>query len=59
MTQFILYTGVAAFGLLCLIRPQFLLKRKNKDKPIEKKDIRFFRIFGGVLVGLYALGFFI
>ena len=57
MVLLIIYTGIAAFGLLCLIRPQFLLKRKNPDKEIPAKDIRFFRMFGAVLVGLYLLGF--
>ena len=57
MMHFVLYTGIAVFGLICLIRPQVLLKRRNRDEEDLPKDIRFFRILGGVLVGLYLLGY--
>ena len=61
MTMFVLYTGIAAFGLFCLINPKYLLERtkKSKGKEYTQKDVRFFRIFGAVLVGLYAMGFVI
>lgn len=61
MTMFILYTGIAAFGLFCLVNPRYLLERtkKKNGKEYTAKDVRFFRIFGAVLVGLYVLGFVI
>ncbi|MGN0967629.1 MAG: hypothetical protein ACI4O3_00040 [Oscillospiraceae bacterium] len=61
MTMFVLYTGIAAFGLFCMINPKYLLERtkKSKGKEYNQKDVRFFRIFGAVLVGLYVLGFVI
>lgn len=61
LTQFVLYTGIAVFGLFCLINPKYLLERtkKSKGKEYTQKDVRFFRIFGAVLVGLYVLGFVI
>lgn len=57
MTLLVLCVGAAAFGMLCLIRPQVLLKRKYGDKKIPAQDIRVFRIFGAVLIGLCLLGF--
>lgn len=59
--HFIIYTGIAAFGLFCLINPKYLLERtkKSKGKEYTQKDVRFFRVFGAVLVGLYVLGFVI
>ena len=61
LIQFVLYTGIAAFGLFCLVNPKYLLERtkKSKGKEYTQKDVRFFRIFGAVLVGLYVLGFVI
>ena len=60
-TFFILCTGIAAFGLFCIINPKYFLERTKakKGKEYTAKDIRFFRIFGAVLVALYLLGFFI
>ena len=57
MMILILCLGAAAFGVLCLVRPQVLLKRKYENKEIPPQDIRFFRIFGAVLIGLCLLGF--
>jgi hypothetical protein len=59
--QFLIYTGIAAFGLFCIINPKYLLERTKakKGKEYTQKDVRFFRIFGGVLVGLYLLGYVI
>ena len=57
MTILVLCMGAAAFGVLCLIRPQVLLKRRYENKKIPAQDIRFFRFFGAVLIGLCLLGF--
>ena len=59
MTFFILTLGMAAFGLICLIRPQLFLKRKYEEKEIPKQDLRFFRIMGIAFIGLFLLGFII
>lgn len=53
----LIYIGIFAFGLFCLIRPDYLIKRKNKkdkkeDAQIDPKDIRFYRIFGVVVMAL-------
>ena len=61
MIQLVLYYGVAAFGLFCIIRPSYILKRagQKKQKEYTKKDERVIRIFGVVLVALFVLGFII
>ena len=59
MIFLVLCLGLLAFGLLCLINPQALLKRKYGDKEIPKQDIRFFRILGVVFVCLFLLPFLI
>ncbi len=58
MTTFVLYLGLLAFGLLCLIRPDYILKRagEKKNKEYEKKDYKVIRIFGVVLIALFLVG---
>ena len=58
MTTLVLLLGVGAFGLLCLIRPDYILKRagEKKKKTYEKKDERVLRVFGAVLILLFLLG---
>ena len=58
MTTLVLLLGVGAFGLFCLIRPDYILNRagQKKKKEYEKKDCKVIRIFGGVLVFLFLLG---
>ena len=58
MTTLVLLLGVGAFGLFCLIRPDYILERagQKKKKTYEKKDYKVIRIFGGVLVLLFLLG---
>ena len=58
MTTIVLLLGVGAFGLLCLIRPDYILKRagEKKHKTYEKKDARVLRVFGAVLILLFLLG---
>ena len=58
MTTLVLLLGVGAFGLFCLIRPDYILDRagQKKKKEYEKKDYKVIRIFGGVLVFLFLLG---
>lgn len=63
----VIYIGIFAYGLFCLVRPDYLVKRKNKkenqrgnqqenkqDGEVNPKDIRFYRIFGLVLMVLMA-----
>jgi len=59
MTTIVLLLGVGAFGLFCIIRPDYILDRagKKKNKEYEKKDYKVIRIFGAVLVALFLLGF--
>ena len=59
MTTLVLLLGVGAFGLFCLIRPDYILDRagQKKKKEYEKKDYKVIRIFGGILVFLFLLGF--
>ncbi len=61
VTQFVLYTGIAVFGLFCLLKPKYFLERRKQKngKDYDKKDERFYRIFGAVLVCLYLLGYVI
>lgn len=61
MTFFVLLLGLAAFGLFCIINPRYLLERtkKKNGKEYTSKDVRFFRIFGAVLVALFLLCFII
>lgn len=58
MTTLVLLLGVGAFGLFCLIRPDYILDRagQKKKKEYEKKDYKVIRIFGGALVLLFLLG---
>ena len=58
MTTLVLLFGVGAFGLFCLIRPDYILDRagQKKNKKYEKKDYKVIRIFGAVLVALFLLG---
>lgn len=58
MTTLVLLLGVGAFGLLCLIRPDYILKRagEKKKKTYEKKDGNVLRVFGAVLILLFLLG---
>ena len=59
MTTLVLLLGLGAFGLFCLIRPDYILNRagEKKKKTYEKKDGKIIRIFGGVLILLFLLGF--
>ncbi len=55
----IIYLGIFIYGLFCLVRPDYFVKRKNKkeNKQNEEpnpKDTRFYRIFGLVLMALMA-----
>ena len=58
MTTLVLLLGVGAFGLFCLIRPDYILDRagQKKKKEYEKRDYKVIRIFGGILVFLFLLG---
>ena len=58
MTTFVLLLGILAFGMLCLIRPDYILKRagEKKKKEYEKRDARVIRVFGAVLIALFLLG---
>ena len=58
MTTIVLLLGVGAFGLFCIIRPDYILDRagKKKHKEYERKDYKVIRIFGAVLVALFLLG---
>ena len=58
MTTLVLLLGVGAFGLFCLIRPDYILDRagQKKKKEYEKKDYKVIRIFGGILLFLFLLG---
>ena len=58
MTTIVLLLGVGAFGLFCIIRPDYILDRagKKKNKEYEKKDYKVIRIFGAVLLALFLLG---
>ncbi|MCD8211771.1 MAG: hypothetical protein LUC17_01935 [Oscillospiraceae bacterium] len=54
---YIIFLGVFVFGLFCLVRPDYFLKRRNKkeqneDAELDPRDVRFFRIFGAVLMAL-------
>ena len=58
MTTLVLLFGIFAFGLFCVIRPDYILNRagQKKKKEYEKKDYKVIRIFGGVLVVLFLVG---
>ncbi len=54
---YIIFLGIFVFGLFCLVRPDYFVKRRNKkeqdeDAELDPKDLRFFRIFGLVLMVL-------
>lgn len=58
MMTIVLMLGIGAFGLFCIIRPDYILNRagQKKHKEYEKKDYKVIRIFGAVLVALFLLG---
>lgn len=58
MTTFVLLLGIFAFGLFCIIRPDYILTRagEKKKKEYEKRDEKVIRIFGAVLIALFLLG---
>ena len=58
MMTLVLYLGIFAFGLFCIINPKYILTRagQKKKKEYEKKDYKVIRIFGAVLVFLFLLG---
>lgn len=58
MMTIVLMLGIGAFGLFCIIRPDYILNRagQKKKKEYEKRDYKVIRIFGGVLVLLFLLG---
>ena len=58
MTTFVLLLGIFAFGLFCLIRPDYILDRtgQKKKKEYEKRDGRIIRIFGAVLIVVALVG---
>ena len=58
MMTIVLMLGIGAFGLFCIIRPDYILDRagKKKNKEYEKKDYKVIRIFGAVLLALFLLG---
>lgn len=58
MITFVLYLGIFAFGLFCLIRPDYILTRagQKKKKEYEKKDEKVIRIFGVALVLVFLIG---
>ncbi len=58
MTILILYLGILAFGLFCLIRPDYILSRagEKKKKVYEKKDYRVIRAFGVALILVFLVG---
>ena len=58
MITLVLLLGVGAFGLFCLIRPDYILNRagEKKKKTYEKKDGKVIRIFGAVLFVLFLVG---
>ena len=58
MTTLVLYLGILAFGLFCMIRPDYILDRagKKKKKVYEKRDYRVIRAFGVALVLVFLVG---
>lgn len=58
MTTFVLLLGVFAFGLFCVIRPDYILNRagEKKKKEYEKRDYKVIRIFGAVLILAFLVG---
>ena len=58
MMTIVLMLGIGAFGLFCIIRPDYILNRagEKKKKEYQKKDYKVIRIFGAVLVLLFLLG---
>ena len=58
MMTIVLLLGIGAFGLFCIIRPDYILKRagEKKHKKYEKKDYKVIRIFGAVMLALFLLG---
>ena len=58
MITFVLYLGIFAFGLFCLIRPDYILTRagQKKKKEYEKKDEKVIRIFGAALILVFLIG---
>lgn len=58
MITFVLYLGILAFGLFCIIRPDYILTRagEKKKKEYEKRDEKVIRIFGAVLILVFLVG---
>lgn len=58
MMTIILMLGIGAFGLFCIVRPDYILDRAGhkKQKQYEKKDYKVIRVFGAVLLCLFLLG---
>ena len=54
----VLYLGILAFGLFCIIRPDYILTRagQKKNKVYEKKDYKVIRAFGVALVLVFLVG---
>lgn len=58
MMTLVLYLGIFAFGLFCIIRPDYILNRagQKKKKEYEKRDYKVIRIFGAVLLLVFVVG---
>lgn len=58
MMTFVLYLGIFAFGLFCVIRPDYILNRagQKKKKEYEKRDYKVIRIFGAALILVFFVG---
>ncbi|MCD8005156.1 MAG: hypothetical protein LUE91_05830 [Oscillospiraceae bacterium] len=55
----VIYIGIFIYGLFCTVRPDYLVKRKYKkenreETELDPKDVRFFRMFGLVVMALMA-----
>ncbi len=58
MMTIVLMLGIGAFGLFCIIRPDYILNRagQKKNKEYEKKDYKVIRIFGAALILVFLVG---
>lgn len=58
MTTLVLLFGVGAFGLFCIIRPDYILNRagEKKKKEYGKRDYKVIRIFGAALILAFLVG---
>lgn len=58
MMTLVLYLGIFAFGLFCIINPKYILTRagQKKKKEYEKRDEKVIRIFGIALVIAFIVG---